>query len=245
VLFEAAKIAKSFVHCTMTKVKSGERLILEALQSKACAKQSIYRITQDVFAQFKTHLQQLQTRLSETFARIDSSVEINYRELGDFEAELKFGGDILYFGMHTNIFTFDRAHEIHQTDYVREDEMRSFFGMITIYNFLADSIKYNRPFDLGYLIARVFINRDRHFFADGEKPFNFLFNDLDKMEINEGHIRSIIESAVLYALDFDLFVPPFKEVHLLSVNDKMQMSGSAALRTAKRLGFQINHEEKK
>lgn len=229
----------------MPKVKSGERLIIEALQSKACTKQGIYRTTRAVFAQFKQHLQQLQIHLSEIFSRIDPSVVIAYRALGEFEAELKFGGDILYFSMHTNVFTFDGAHEIHQLKYVQEDELRGYFGMITVYNFLADSIKYNRPNDLGYLIARVFINREKHFFVDGEKPMSFLFTELDTMELNEGYIKSIIESTILYALDFDLFVPPFKEVNLLTVSEKMLMSGNASFRTAKRLGFQRNDEREK
>ena len=96
----------------MRKVKPGERLIIDALQTKACTKQSIYRITQEIFGQFKAEMQQLQTKLSDTFKRIDKSVEISYRELGDFESELKFGSDILYFSMHSNVFTFDSAHEI-------------------------------------------------------------------------------------------------------------------------------------
>ncbi len=228
----------------MPKVKSGERLIIDALQTKACTKQSVYRITQQVFNQFKMTLQQLQTRLSETFDRIDKTVEISYRELGEFEAELKFGGDILYFSMHTNVFTFDGAHEIHQAKYIQEEPLRAYFGMIQVHNFLADSIKYNRPNDLGYLIARVFINRDKHFFVDGEHPLSFLYHDLDQMEISEAYVKSIIESTILFALDFDLYVPPFREVSLLSVEEKMQMSGSAAMRTGKRLGFRMNEKDK-
>lgn len=228
----------------MPKVKSGERLIVEALQTKACTKQSIYRITQEVFGQFRTELLRLQARLSEIFERIDKSVVISYRGLGDFESELQFGGDILYFSMHTNVFTFDGKHEIFKSKYIKDDPLRAYFGMITVYNFLADSIKYNRPFDLGYLIARVFINRDKHFFVDGERPLSFLYNDLENTVISEGYIRGIIESTILYALDFDLFVPPFRDVSLLSVQEKMQISGSAALRTAKRLGFHLSGEEK-
>lgn len=226
----------------MTTVKSGQRLIIDALQVKACAKQGIYRTTLEVFAQLKQQLQQTQEHISDVFSRIDPSVIIEYRELGEFEAELKFGGEILYFSMHTNVFTFDGAHEIHRMKYVQEDPLRGYFGMITVYNFLADSIKYNRPNDLGYLIARIFVNQEKHFFVDGEKPLSFLFNELDKMELSEGHIKSIIESTILYALDFELFVPPFKEVSQLTVSEKMLMSGNAALRTAKRLGFQRNEE---
>nr|AIA13663.1 Unknown Function [uncultured bacterium] len=229
----------------MPKVKSGERLTLDALQSKACTKQKIYRTTQEVFDQFKVNLEQLQKYLSEVFDRIDKSVEITFRDVGTFEAELKFGGDVLYFTMHTNVFTFDPSHEIFKSKYIQEDDSRSFFGMITVYNFLADSIKYNRSNDLGYLLARIFVNREKHFFVDGEKPMSFLFNDVDTMELSDGHIKSIIETTVLYALDFDLFVPPFKEVNLLTVQDKMQMTGLASWRTAKRLGFEIGHNKEK
>ena len=45
------------------------------------------------------------------------------------------------------------------TSYVKEDKNRSYCGVIHLYNFLADSFKYNRLNDVGYLIGRVFIIR--------------------------------------------------------------------------------------
>ena len=46
--------------------------------------------------------------------------------------------------------------------------MRSFCGVINIYNFLSQTLlKYNRLNDAGFLIASVFINKDYHFFVEG------------------------------------------------------------------------------
>ena len=55
--------------------------------------------------------------------------------------------------------------------YVKEDKMRSFCGVIHVYNFLNDSFKYNRLNDVGNLVARIFVNKDKHFFVEGENIF--------------------------------------------------------------------------
>ena len=85
-------------------------------------------------------------------------VPFEFHDKSEFEAELRFGGDVLIFFMHTNIFEFSRDHEVMKTSYVREDPDRSYCGTILIFNFLADSFHYNRENDLGYLIGRIFIN---------------------------------------------------------------------------------------
>ena len=71
--------------------------------------------------------------------------------------------------MHTNIFDYQSNHQICKTKYVQQDLMRSFCGIINIYNFLSDSLKYNRMNDSGFLISRIFINKDKHFFVEGDK----------------------------------------------------------------------------
>ena len=45
--------------------------------------------------------------------------------------------------------------------------------MINIYNFLSDSFVYDRERDLGYLVARVFLNKEGHFFVQGKKQLGF------------------------------------------------------------------------
>ena len=50
-------------------------------------------------------------------------------------------------------------------------------------------------------------------------------------------MRSIVESAILYTIDFDLLVPPYDAVNQITVNQKIQQSGNSAFKTGKRLGF--------
>jgi hypothetical protein len=67
----------------------------------------------------------------------------------------------------------------------------------------------------------------------------FLYNDIINSVIDKDKMKAIIQSAVLYTLDFDLFIPPYDEVKEVSVFEIQQLSDKLKLKTAKRLGFQF------
>jgi hypothetical protein len=211
--------------------------IIKALETKASAKQFIFRKTIDIFNIIKSQVHEVARDVSAEMQKIDSSVQVSSKDNGDFETELKFSGDTLNFLMHTNVFNFPPEHTIHKTEYVREDPMRAYCGMIMIYDFLSDSIKYGRMNDIGYLIARIFVNKEGHFFVQGKRQFSFLYNDFSSFEINPEIIRLIVQTAMLHTIDFDLFVPPFDSVKEVTLMQKIMESGNAALKTGKRLGF--------
>ena len=146
--------------------------------------------------------------------------------------------------MHSNIFDFYPSHPIHKTSYVKQDSMRSFCGVIHIYNFLNDSFKYNRLNDVGNLIGRLFINKDRHFFVEGEKELGFLFNDFVNQELNSEYLEKIIDTSILFALNFDLLVPNFQDINLVNVHQMLDMNNAHKLRTSKSLGFRFSHDNK-
>lgn len=219
-----------------------EQKILNALKSKACLKQQIYRQGKDLFDRLKQILKETVDRLEEQMDEHDKSVELYFKETNDLEAEIKFGGDILIFSLHTNVFNFDDEHQISNLDYVQEDPTRAYCNMIQIHNFLADSIKYNRLKDLGYLIARVFVNKDMHFFVEGKRQLGFLYNDFPNMTINDVYLRAIAESAMLYTIDFDLLVPPYNKVKSISVQQRLAEHIYAQQTTAKRLGFKFEED---
>ena len=157
-------------------------------------KEKVYKITKGVFGEIQEILSAKATRLNARVSDVD--VDISYGESGDFDAKLKFSGDTLLFHMHTNIFDFEPSHQIHKTAYVKEDKMRSFCGLINIYNFLSDSLKYNRLNDAGFLIARIFINKDGHFFVEGDRELGFLFNDFINQQITKEQMDNIINCAM-------------------------------------------------
>jgi hypothetical protein len=219
---------------------NSEEKIVSLLKEKACTKQKIYRITKNVFANFQDVLQEKANILNNEVQ--DKDVEVSYEESGDFDAKLKFSGDTLLFHMHSNIFDFDSSHQIHKTSYVKEDKMRSFCGVINIYNFLSDSLKYNRLNDAGFLIARIFINKDNHFFLEGEKQLGFLFNDFVNQQIDEIQICKIIDTAMIYALNFDLQTPNFNDVKVVSLHQILDINHNHKIKTSKRLGFKFSSE---
>ena len=219
---------------------NSEEKIVSLLKEKACTKQKIYRITKNIFANFQDVLQEKANILNNEIQ--DKDVEVSYEESGDFDAKLKFSGDTLLFHMHSNIFDFDSSHQIHKTTYVKEDKMRSFCGVINIYNFLSDSLKYNRLNDAGFLIARIFINKDNHFFVEGDKQLGFLFNDFVNQQIDEVQICKIIDTAMIYALNFDLQTPNFNDVKVVSLHQILDINNNHKIKTSKRLGFKFSSE---
>ena len=214
--------------------------IVELLKTKASTKQEVFRKTKSVFAEFQQYLEVKSNIINSELA--DKDVQVIYSSDGDFESKLKFSGDTLLFHMHSNVFDFPNSHSIHKTKYVKQDKLRSFCGVINIYNFLSDSFKYNRMNDAGYLIARVFINKDSHFFVEGDKQLGFLFNDFVNQQINTDQIDKIINETMVYALNFDLQTPNFNDVKVVSVHQILDMNNNQKLKTAKRMGYKFSFE---
>ncbi len=214
--------------------------IVKLLKTKASTKQEVFRKTKSVFAEFQHHLKNKSEIIN--FELDDKEVQVIYSSIGNFESKLKFSGDTLLFHMHSNIFDFPNSHLIHKSKYVKEDKLRSFCGVINIYNFLSDSLKYNRMNDAGYLIARVFVNKDKHFFVEGDKQLGFLFNDFINQQINSVQIDKIINEAMVYALNFDLQTPNFNDVKVVSVHQILDMNNNQKLKTAKRMGYKFSFE---
>lgn len=214
-------------------------LILKTLKEKSSLKQDVYANTLQTFALMKATAKKMVAELKKESAAIDKRIVIEFKDKGEFEFELRVAGDLLIFVMHTNIFEFDKTHQIWRNSYIKEDNTRSFCGMINIYNFLNDSFIYNRINDLGYVIGRIFINKENHYFVEGKRQLGFLYNDIVHATIDEETIRSIIESTILYSINFDLFTPPFDSIKEVSVSDMQTASEGMQIKTGKRLGFRF------
>jgi len=70
-----------------------------------------------------------------------------------------------------------------------------------------------------------------------------LFNIFGKETIDKKNIRSILQAAVLFSLDFDLLVPPYDKVAVASVEQLQKKSSTSSVKTAKRLGFKFYEED--
>jgi hypothetical protein len=219
--------------------KTPRELILKTLKEKSSMKQDVYANTLDAFTLLKSISKKTISELAQSLAKIDKRITVSYKEKGEFEFELRIAGDLLIFAMHTNVFEFDKNHQLWKSSYIKADHSRSFCGMINIYNFLNDSFKYSRVNDLGYVIGRVFINKENHYFAEGKRQLGFLYNDFVHAVIDENALQSVLESTILYCLNFDLYTPPFDAIKEISVLDMQSASESMQIRTGKRLGFRF------
>ncbi|MDR1225568.1 MAG: hypothetical protein LBK47_01545 [Prevotellaceae bacterium] len=217
--------------------------ILKSLLGRSQTKQLVYDNTFEVFQTIKDVLHELAGEVNEELGTSDKRVKLEYRDRGQYEAEIRVAGDILVFSMHTNVFQFDRSHMVWKTSYVQNDKEAAYSGMINVYNFLTDSFRYNRLDDLGYLIGRIFVNKDKHYFVEGKRQLSASCYNFGNEEITRESIVKIIETAIQYALNFDLLVPPYDAVKIVSVAQINSKIDDAKIQTGKRLGFQFNSDD--
>jgi hypothetical protein len=211
--------------------------ILKLLSEKSVMKQDVYSNTIAVFNELKDILKERAEELSDNVLKVDKRVNIYFKEISLQSMQLKIAGDILDFQMHSNVFEFDHSHPMFKTGYIRNNELNSYSGIISVYNFLADSYKYNRMNDLGYLIARIFINREKRFFVETRTQIGYKYHNFSNGPLSKTEMSDIVNELVIYSIMFDLFTPPYDSVRQVTVAEMQEKSSSSALRTGKRLGY--------
>lgn len=222
------------------ELKKQRETILKLLAEKAVMKQNVYGNTIKVFEQIKGISKTITEDLAKEVRGVDSRVTLNFKEFNQQSFQLKVAGDMLQFDMHTNVFEFDKSHHIYKTSYVKENEMNSYCGIISVYNFLADSFKFNRINDLGFLIARIFVNREMKFFIETKTGLTYKYGSYSDATITDDNIKDILNELIIFAVSFDLFIPPYDVVKQVSVMEIQEKASSAILKTGKRLGY-IGH----
>jgi len=217
--------------------------IIGTLKEKSVLKEKVYDNTLESFTMVKDILKTFSKEVNVSLDNIDNRIKLEYTDRSSFDAQLKVAGDILLFSMHSNIFQFDREHPAWKTPYIQKNRYNAYSGIINIYNFLADSFKYSRLDDLGYLIARIFINHEKQYFVEGKRQMGMLFTNFGNEEITRSSLTLIISTAIQYALEFDLLVPPYDAVKIATVGQAEAKIQHSKLITGKRLGFQFNSDD--
>jgi hypothetical protein len=213
------------------------------VREKAVLKQDVYHNTLRVFSDLKHVLSDTVQDIAKNYGKSDERVDFHYRDRGDFQAEIKIAGDVLVFYMHTNVFQLDNTNAVWKSGYVKDNEDNAYVGIINVYNFLADSFKYQRVSDVGYLIARIFVNKENHFFVQGKRQLGFLYNDFINGVLDKSAMEKVVESAILYTLDFDLLAPPYENLQQVTVDEIQSVTTSTNLATGKRMGFRFGLDE--
>jgi hypothetical protein len=227
----------------MTEQNDKKQEIIGTLKEKSILKQKVYDNTFESFCIVKDVLKSLSKDVNTSLSGVDSRVRLEYTDRSNFDAQIKVAGDILLFSMHSNIFQFDREHPAWKTSYIQKNKYNAYSGIINIYNFLADSFRYSRLDDLGYLIARIFINHEKQYFVEGKRQMGMLFTNYGNEEVSKQSLQLIISTAIQYALEFDLLVPPYDTVKIATVGQAEAKIQHSRVITGKRLGFQFNSDD--
>ena len=225
-------------------VQSLREKILSTIVEKSAIKMRVFDNTFGIFNLLKDTLLEMASELEDALeGKLDRRVRLEYRDRGKHEAQLKVASDLLIFRMHTDVFQFDSNHVIWQNPYVQEDRSNAYCGIIDIYDFLSDSDKDRRMADEGYLIGRIFINRERMFFVEGKRQTSMRAMNFGKAEITAEALIAIIESAINYSINFDLLTPPFEEHKRVTLEQFNTKFDTSTFVTGKRLDYDFNVDD--
>jgi hypothetical protein len=227
----------------MSELDDRKQSIIATLKEKSVLKQKVYDNTLESFCIVKDILKNLAKEVNVNLTGIDTRIRLEYTDRSNFDAQIRVAGDILLFSMHSNIFQFDREHPAWKTSYILKNKYNAYSGIIHIYNFLADSFKYSRQDDLGYLIARIFINHENQYLVEGKRQMGMLFSNYGNEAISRRALQVIIETAIQYSLEFDLLVPPYDTIKIATVGQAEAKIQHSRVITGKRLGFQFNSDD--
>ncbi len=220
-----------------------KKQIVNNLTIKSIIKQQVFDNTLDTLNIIKDTLRELGADFNTQLKQVDKRVFFEYKDRGKFEVQIKVASDVIIFSMHSNIFLFNRDHPIWNTAYAKENPQGIYTGIINVYNFLSDSFRYNRQDDLGYLIGRIFVNYENLFMAEGKRHLGYSYKNFEKGTVSKEKITAILQTIILYAIEFDLLVPPYDNVKIATVQQMNQKIETSRLQTGKRLGFTFNSDD--
>lgn len=210
--------------------------ILETVNTKCAHKARVLTFVNDVFTQMKEEAEQLMRALNEQCSE-QCDASLAFKNISKSQFNMMVGEDVLIFNLHDDVFEIDPSHLVRKMSYIKGDGMRAFCGMVSIYNFLRTSLDKNRSEDVGYLIGRIFINGENHFFVEGKKRLGFLYGDFGSQLFDAHAMREVMMASILHCMDYDLQVPPFEAFSALNVLQIQSINGTTGSQPARPLGF--------
>jgi len=217
--------------------------ILHLLNTKVKNAKNATDTTFAAFSLIKHMLMEYERELKHIMLLNDPRIKVKYTDRGTFEAELKVADDVLIFIMHTNAFAFDATHPLSKSNYVSLNPERGVCGMISVYNFMADAMKFERRGELGQLLGRIFINSENHFFVEGKKQIGILFNNFNADTISNDTLKKLIDQFLINALDTDAIVPPMDAMREITVHDALTYMIETSMYDGKKVGFKFRNQQ--
>ncbi len=219
--------------------------LLQAIIDRSNLSQRVYDNTYAVMTKLKEILHELASELDEELEEsLDERVRIEYRDRGKYEAHFIFGENLLIFSMHTDIFRFEDGDEVWRNPYVADGGAdNAFCGIINVWNFLKDSFEHKRLGDEGYLVARIFVNREMRLMVEGKGQPAFGRAEFGRWTVDKEGLADVVEAAIDYALHFDLLVPPYESQKTVTAEVFSTRVENSKMRTGKMLGYEFRVDD--
>jgi hypothetical protein len=210
------------------------------LESKSTAKQITYKNLLAAFNLLRKEASRISTELTARAKPNDEDVTIYFREVNEHEFEIKLAGDLLSFVLHTNIVTFDPNSEVMKDPYISQNFVNRYFGQIMVYNFMADSVKFNRVNDPGYLLVRLLVNHEGRYVVEGDGNLAALAGKISPEPITNQELEILVKLSMTLAIENDLMAPAFPDVRFITVYQKMEKTQE--LGAGQKIGFQMSYQ---
>jgi hypothetical protein len=212
------------------------------LESKSAAKQVTYNNLLKAFSALSKECKRIVSELRKKIKTGAENITIDFHVVNEHEFHVKMAGDLLVFVLHTNIVTFGEDHPVMKELYIKEKDVNRYFGQIMIYNFMSDSIKFNRVNDPGYLLARLLINHEARYVIEGEGRLGALFNKISGQAITEEELNILVKLSLMIAIENDLMAPPYPQIKFITLFQKMEKTQE--LGGGQKIGFQMSYHNK-
>jgi hypothetical protein len=212
------------------------------LESKSTAKQITFKLLLNAFQLLAKESGRVVKELKNRIKPGDEDVTVEFTKVNEHEFQVKLAGDLLVFVLHTNIVTLMEDHPVMKDDYIKQNEVNRYFGQIMIYNFMSDSLKYNRVNDPGYLLARLLINHEGRYLVEGDGPLAALANKISSEAITELELNVLVKLTLTLAIENDLMAPPFPDVRFITLFQKMEKTQE--LGAGQKIGFKMSYQNK-
>jgi hypothetical protein len=216
--------------------------IQRMLENKSTAKQITYKILINAFESLARESKRVVGELKKRVKPSDQDVTVDFKRINEHEFQVKLAGDLLIFVVHTNIVTFDEGHEVMKDPYIKENEINRYFGQIMIYNFMSDSIKFNRVNDPGYLLARLLVNHDGRYIVEGEGKVGIVYSHISPAPITEHDLNVLVKLGLTLAIENDLMAPPYPDVKFITLYQKLEKTQE--LGAGQKIGFRMSYHGK-
>lgn len=216
--------------------------IQRMLENKSTAKQVTYKNLLGAFESLAKEAKRVVGELKKKVKSSDHDVTVDFQRINEHEFQIKLAGDLLIFVLHTNIVTFDEGHDVMKDPYIKENEINRYFGQIMIYNFMSDSVKFNRVNDPGYLLARLLVNHNGRYIIEGEGKLGLVYSHISEAPITEHDLNILVKLALTLAIENDLMAPPYPQVKFITLYQKIEKTQE--LGAGQKIGFRMSYHGK-